>query len=157
MTRLATTYGILDRPEARVLTMIPIPPFTTTLFRRDRIIEDYGGGHVSIPNDDEPLVPEEPGRRGRRRRERVPQDPPVIPVEEELPMDWYNVEMRRYQDDIGWGVNFVNESFTCLFEQMHSTPRPRFPYISSWDESVQARGNQVSGSGAGGDEDEEED
>ena len=70
----------------------------------------------------------------------MPQDPPVIPVDEELPMDWYNVELRRYQDDIGRGVNFVNESFACLFKQMHFTPRPGFPYISSWDERMQARG-----------------
>ena len=44
VTKLARSYGILDQEAARVLTMIPTPPFSTTLFRRGRMIEDYGGG-----------------------------------------------------------------------------------------------------------------
>ena len=56
-TKLARTYGILDQGAARVLTMIPSPPFSTTLFRRERIIEDYGGGNFRIQDEDALLEP----------------------------------------------------------------------------------------------------
>ena len=116
VTRLARTHGILEQGVERVLTMIPTPPFSNKLFGWARIIEDYGGGHVGIPNVDEVLVPEEPRRKVRQQKDHVREDPPVIPVEEEQPMDWYNVDMRRYRDDLGRSMNYHNESFVYLFE-----------------------------------------
>lgn len=102
MTRLAKSYGILDLQEARALTVISPPPFNTTLYRRARIVEKFGDSY-SIPHADEPVIPEAPGRRVRQRSERVREDPPVIPVEEEND-GWNQVEYRQYMDDIGRGV-----------------------------------------------------
>ena len=95
----------------------------------------------------------------RQRREEVEEDPPVIPVDEDLSMDWYNIEARRYQDDLGRSMNYNNESFVYLFEQMNIAPRPGpgFLYVPSWEERLQARRNQASGSGIGGDEEEDDD
>ena len=103
-------------------------------------------------------MPEEPGRRVRPRREHVREGPPVIPVDDKLPMDWYNMEMRRYQNDLGLSMNYHNKSFFYLFEQMNIFPRPgpRYPYVASWEERVNQRRNQAGGSGAGGNEEEDE-
>lgn len=137
VSRLARSYGILDRQEARALTMISPPPFSITLFRRARIIEKFGEDIFGIPNEDEVIVPEESGRRVRQRRNQTREDPPVIPVEKGN-TEWDNVELRRYLDDIGRGINYNNESFVYLFEQMNITlrPEPRFPYVMSWEERV---------------------
>ncbi|KAL7606918.1 hypothetical protein Lser_V15G17608 [Lactuca serriola] len=84
VTRLANSFGLMNRGAWNFMTLIPTPPFNPILFRRARIIEDYGGGHYAIPNDDPIVGPEAPGRRVRSRRERdVEDEPPVIPVENE--------------------------------------------------------------------------
>lgn len=92
-------------------------------------------------------------------REQVREDPPVIPVDEELPMDWYNIEARRYQDDRRKIMKYNNDSFVYLFEQMNIVPRPGpgFAYVPSWEERLQARRNQASGSGTGGNEEDDDD
>ena len=156
VTRLARSYGILDMQEAKALIVISPPPFSITLFRRERIVENFGIS-FAIPLEDEVIVPEELRRRVRNRRERAREDPLVIPVENKNE-GWNNVEYRRYLDDIGQGVNYNNESFTYLFQQMNIAPRPgpRYPYIMSWEERMQRRNNQASGSGAGGEDMEEE-
>ena len=148
ITRLARSFGILELPQAQMLTVIHPPPFNTALYRRARIVEKFGDS-FTIPNEDEPAVPEEPGRRVRPRNERVREDPPVIPVEDNE--GWNQVEYRRYLDDIGRGVNYTNQSFDYLFQQMHIAPRPGpgYPYIMNWDERMQRRGGE-GGSGAGG-------
>lgn len=43
--------------------MLQPPSFITLLYKRDRIVEDYGVGNFAIPDEDEVVVPEEPGRR----------------------------------------------------------------------------------------------
>ena len=42
VTKLARTYVILEQGAKNFLTMVPTPPFSITLYRRARIIEDYG-------------------------------------------------------------------------------------------------------------------
>lgn len=141
------------------LTMAPTPPFSITLYKRARIIEDNGGGHIGIPNEDEVLVPEEPRRRVRPRREYVQEEPPVIPIDDEIPMDWYNIELRRYQDDLGRNMNYQNESSVHLFNQLNLAPRDGsgYPYVRSWDERISQHQNQAGGNGVGGNEYEDED
>lgn len=108
VTKLARTYRILEQGAARMLTMIPTPPFNTILFRRARIVEDFGGGNISITNDDAVLVSEESRIRVTQRREHVRDDPPFIPVDDKLRIYSYNVELRRYQDDLGQCMNYHN-------------------------------------------------
>nr|KAJ0204711.1 hypothetical protein LSAT_V11C500278910 [Lactuca sativa] len=126
-----------------------------------RIIEDYGGGHYAIPNDDPVVGPNAPGRRVRPRRERdVEDEPPVIPVEnEDVPMDWYNVEMRRMQDQLARGLNFSNQSHIRLFDHFNipHIDGGNYPFIPSWDERIAARRSGAGGSGAANDDEEDED
>lgn len=91
VTHLARSYGLLERGVGNMIIMVPTPPFTVMLYRRARIVEDYGGGHFTIPSDDAVVTPEDPGRRVRPRQENVHEEPPVIPAEDEIPMDWYNM------------------------------------------------------------------
>ena len=157
VTRLARSFGILEKGDGNFLMMVPTPPFSLTLYRRVRIIEDYGGGHIGIPNEDVVLVPEESGRRVRPHRENIQEKLLVIPVDDEIPMDWYNMELRRYQDDLRRSMNYHKESFVHLFNQMNLAPRdgPGYPYVRSWKERISQCQNQSRGSGGG--EDEEED
>lgn len=60
VTKLARSYGILERGAARVLTMLPTSPFNINLFRRAKILEDFGGGNSAIPKDDEVVPPKQP-------------------------------------------------------------------------------------------------
>lgn len=71
--------------------MLQPPSFITLLYKRDRIVEDYGVGNFAIPDEDEVVVPEEPGRRVTPRQTHIHEDLPVIPMDERLPMDPYNV------------------------------------------------------------------
>ncbi|KAL7605091.1 hypothetical protein Lser_V15G17612 [Lactuca serriola] len=161
VTRLANSFGLMNRGAWNFMTLIPTPPFNPILFRRARIIEDYGGGHYAIPNDDPIVGPEAPGRRVRSRRERdVEDEPPVIPVEnEDVPMDWYNVEMRRMQDQMARGLNFCNQSHIRLFDHFNipHIDGGNYPFIPSWDERIGARRSEVGGSGAANDDEEDED
>ena len=92
----------------------------------------------------------------RQRSERVREDPPVIPMEEEND-GWNQVEYRRYLDDIRRVVNYNNQSFEYLFQQMNIAPRPGpgYPYITNWEERMR-RDNEGGGSGARGTNMEEE-
>ena len=161
VTRLANSFGLMNRGAWNLMTLIPTPPFNPILFRRARIIEDYGGGHYAIPNDDPVVGPEAPGRRVRSRRERDMEDePPVIPVEnEDVPMDWYNIEMRRMQDQMARGLNFSNQSHIRLFDHFNipHIDGGNYPYIPSWDERISARHSGAGGSGANNDDEEDED
>ena len=84
----------------------------------------------------------------------------MIPVDnDEVPMDWYNVKMRRLQDQMARGINFSNESHVWLFDHFHIThiDGGNFPHIPSWDEVINARRSGAGGSGAVHGHDEEED
>lgn len=106
------------------------------LYRRARIVEDFGGGTFAIPHEDEVVSPEEPGRRVRPRHEQAHDDPPVIPVDDEVPMDGYNMEVRRYQDDLGRSMNYNNMALSHLFTHLNipSMDPPDYPYVRSSDE-----------------------
>lgn len=90
--RMARSYGIFERGAGNFLTMMQTPPFNALLYKRARIAEDCGGGNFDIPDEDEAVVPEQPGRRVRPRQGHVQEDPHVIPDDDELPTDPYNVE-----------------------------------------------------------------
>lgn len=62
VTKLARSYGILDRGAARVLTMLPTSPFSINLFRRAKILEDFGGCNSTIPENDAVVPPKQPGK-----------------------------------------------------------------------------------------------
>ena len=84
----------------------------------------------------------------------------MIPVEnDEVPMDWYNVEMRRLQDQMARGLNFSNQSHIRLFDHFNipHIDGGNFPYIPTWEEVISARRSGAGGSGVGLDDDEEED
>ena len=68
------------------------------------------------------VPPEQPGRRVRPRQRNKQEDVPVIPVEYELPMDPYKVELRAYQDDIGHSLNYHHMN---LAHMMHHMRIPR--------------------------------
>jgi hypothetical protein len=124
------------------------------LYRRARIVEDFGGGTFAIPHEDEVVSPEEPGRRVRPRHEQAHDDPPVIPVDDEVPMDGYNMEVRRYQDDLGRSMNYNNMALSHLFTHLNipSMDTPDYPYVRSWDERIEARRSGAGGCGDGEDE-----
>ena len=84
----------------------------------------------------------------------------MIPVDnDEVPMDWYNVEMRRLQDQMERGINFSNQSHIRLFDHFHipHIDGGNYPYIPSWDERISARHSGAGGSGANNDDEEDED
>lgn len=74
-------------------------------------------------------------------------------------MDWYNMEMRRYPEDLGQSMNYHTKSFIYLFEQMNIAPSlgPGYPYVRSWKERANQKRNQAGSSGAGGNEEDDED
>lgn len=55
--------------------MLPTPSFNHILYRRARIVEDYGGDYA-IPDEDEVVAPEQPGKMVRPRQEHIHEDPP---------------------------------------------------------------------------------
>ena len=94
-------------------------------------MEEYGGGNFSILNDDEVVAPEELGRRVRPRQENVQEDPPVISIDDEMLMNWCNVEVRRYQDDLGRSMNYNHWTLAYLFYHLNIPPmdEPYFPVL----------------------------
>lgn len=58
VTKLVRSYGIFENGAGNFLFMIHTRPFSIILYKRDRIVEDNGGGKFSIPDDDEVEVPE---------------------------------------------------------------------------------------------------
>lgn len=50
VTPLARSYRVMERGAGSMLTMLPTPPFSLMLYRKARIVEDYGGGNFAIPN-----------------------------------------------------------------------------------------------------------
>lgn len=94
VTKFAHLYGIFEGGAGSFLTMMRTRPFSTLLYKRARIVEDNGGGHFLIPDDDEVIVPEQPGMRVRPQPATIHEEPLVIAVEDEMPMDPYNLAMR---------------------------------------------------------------
>ena len=115
----ARSYGIFKRGAGNILTMMPTPPFNPLLYKRARIVEDYGGGKFSIPNEYEVMVLEQPGRRVRPRQGYMHEDPSVIPVEDELLMDPYNVELMLYKDDIRHNLNYHHMTLANIMHHMN--------------------------------------
>lgn len=74
-------------------------------------MEDNEGGNFSIPDNDEVLVPEHPWRRVRPQPAEVCEELPVILVEDEMPMDPYNLAMRQFNDNLARGVNHLQHDF----------------------------------------------
>ena len=86
---------------------------------------------------------------------------PVIPVEEKIQMDVYNVELRAYQDDIGQSLSYHHMNLAHMMSHMHIPPMDNAPenlQIRSWDERWQSRqgGSGGSGYGGGGEEEDED-
>lgn len=65
VTNFGRLFDILERRAGNALTMLPIPKFNPILYKRARMVEDYDGGNCLVPDDDEVVVPEQPGRRVR--------------------------------------------------------------------------------------------
>ena len=81
----------------------------------------------------------------------------MVSIEDELSTDWERVESRRYQDDIGRCLNFHNLSLSQLFNHLNVPPMDgEYPYIKSWEETINTRRSGAGGSRTG-DEDEEGD
>ncbi|CAI9276595.1 unnamed protein product [Lactuca saligna] len=92
-------------------------------------------------------------RRVRQRPDDAEEEPPVIPTEDELPMDPYNVALRCYQDNIGRGVNYTNMHLDLMIQnlniQCQSESLVLCLYIPTWDEhwTEQHGGSDRSGGG----------
>lgn len=100
-------------------------------------MDDNGRGHFYIPRDDEVLVSEQPGRRVRARPAAVHEEPPIIPIEDEMPMDPYNLSMRQFHDNLARGVNHTNMTLEFMMSQMNMQrpdSHPPYPYIPSWED-----------------------
>lgn len=72
-------------------------------------------------------------------------------------MDNYNVEMCRYHDNMGRGVNYSNMHLDLMIQHMN-IQRPceylfSYPYIPTWDELWVEQQGGAGGSGCGDDED----
>lgn len=160
MTTLASSYGVHDGKVGNQLTMVPQPTFSPLLYKRARIVDDYGGGNFGIPGVDEVVTPKQPRRRVRPRQEPMQEYPPFIPIHDELPMDPYNVELRAFQDEFVRSMNYGHRNFAHMMNHLN-IPRmddePDYPYVGSWNERWNARKGGAGGSGLGGEESEYED
>lgn len=65
-------------------------------------------------------------------------EPPVISEEDELPMDAYNVTMRRYQDNLGQGMNYIRMYMDLIMQNMAIDLAARYltsyMYNPTWDQ-----------------------
>lgn len=109
----------------------------------------------SIPDDDEVLMTEQPVRRFRPPPMEVREEPPIIPVMDEMPMDSYNFAMRQFPYNLPHGVNHTNMTLAFLMHQMNihrPDTHPTHPYVPSWEELWWERQGGPGGSGAGGED-----
>lgn len=84
ITKLTKSFGVLQKQKAMMLTMERGKAFRPFLSKMANIVVDNRYGNYSIPNDD----PKEQSRKRVRKRSRdVEEEPPIIPNEDELPMD----------------------------------------------------------------------
>ena len=89
------------------------------------------------------------------------QEPRDEPVRDELPMDPYYVIARQYDDNVGRGLNYVGYSLEAIQHHLMVTPSAGAPthysYIPTWEERwAEYRGSMgVSGAGDQDDEDEQ--
>ncbi|CAI9294947.1 unnamed protein product [Lactuca saligna] len=107
-----------------------------------------GFGNFLISNDN---PRDQARRRVRQRPDDAETEPPVIPTEDELPMNPYNVAMRRYQDNLGRGINYTNMHLDLMIQHMN-IQRPSeypvsYPYILAWDELWVEQHGGADGSG----------
>ena len=114
-------------------------------------------GGFSIP-DDTPRhrVPS----RGRQWGNEAEADEPVVPEEDEMPMDLYSVARRRYEDYISSATNYTNMSLDHLMSSM-CVSRPEhfpsaYPHIPTCDEIWREQLGGAGGSGGGAGDDEED-
>ena len=160
ITKLARSYGILEGRIGNQLTMVSQPAFSPLLYRRAKIIVDFGGGHVNIPLVYDAELPEQPRKRVRPRPTHMQEDPPVIPINDELPMDPYNVEQRAFQDDLASNLNYGHRNLAHMMSHLN-IPRmenePEYPYVRSWSDRWSMRQSGAGGSGLGEEESEDED
>ena len=88
------------------------------------------------------------------------EDPPVIPINDELPMDPYNVEQRAFLDDLASSLNYGHRNLAQMMSHLN-IPRienePEYPYVRSWSERWSMRQSVTGGSGLGEEESEDED
>lgn len=116
ITRLARLFGVLQKREAIMITMDNGKPFSSLIYKRVNTVVDNGVGNFSIPSDN----PRDwAGRRVRQRLDDLEEEPPVIPIEDEMPMDPYNVALCHYQDNLGRGVNYANMNFNFMMQHMN--------------------------------------
>ncbi|CAI9276510.1 unnamed protein product [Lactuca saligna] len=86
---LTQSFGILQKREATMLTIESSKSFSPILYKHINSVIDNGFGNYSFPND---TPRNQLGRQVRQRAADTNDDePPVIPAEDELPMDSYNV------------------------------------------------------------------
>lgn len=96
-------------------------------------------------------------------RPKVEEEEPIRdePMIDELPMDPYHVMARRYDDDVGRGLNYVGYSLEGIMCHLAIIPSVRMPdrytYIPTWEESWANNHGGAGISGAGDRDDEEED
>ncbi|CAH1422733.1 unnamed protein product [Lactuca virosa] len=96
-----------------MLTIESGKPFSPLLYKRANIVVDNGFNNFSIPSD---TPRNQPGRRVTQRAGDTNDDePPVIPTEDEIPIYPYNVALRRYQDNLGRGVNYTNSAYPVAY------------------------------------------
>ncbi|CAI9298123.1 unnamed protein product [Lactuca saligna] len=157
ITQLAQSFGIFEKWEASLLTVKPQKTFSTLLYKRAQIVVGHGMVGFSIP-DDTPRhhVP----IRGRQRGNEAEAGEPVIPGEDEMPMDPYSMARRRYKDYMSSATNYTNMSLDHLMSSM-CVSRPEhfpsaYPHVPTWGDIWREQLGGAGGSG-GGASDEAED
>ncbi|CAI9273030.1 unnamed protein product [Lactuca saligna] len=143
ITRLARSFGILQRREVAMLTIELGQYFSPLLSKHANIVMDNGFGNYSITND---YPRNQPGRWVKQQTCDADDDePPVIPTEDELPMNLYNVALRRYHDNLGGGVNYIDLHLYILMQDMSLQRPSEFPVhiLISFHGTSYGRSNKV--------------
>lgn len=136
ITRLARSFGVLEKCYVVLLTVEPQKPLSTLLYSRENIVVDHGMGHFAIPDDT--LRGQAPRQVRQRGREPEADEPPIVRTDDELPMDPYSIARRRFDDNLARSANYTNMSLDHFMEKMLVTRPthfpPIYPYAPSWEE-----------------------
>ena len=105
------------------------------------------------------IEPKEPGKSVKRRQDEAHDDPALILVDDEVPMDWYNVEMRQFQYDLARGVNFGTPYCIEMFNHFNvqHVDWGNYLHVFIWEEKINTRGSGARGNDDGDDDDEDKD
>lgn len=89
------------------------------------MVIDNGDNNYSIHPDDPMEAPTL--RRVRRWPDDMQEDLHVISEEDELPMDFYNVYLRWYQDNLSWDMNYMGMHMDLMMKHLSINQPTGYP------------------------------